>query len=187
METGGREAAFTTTAMRRGHGGKCGSIQQQQRNRACCRRFLHCNQPAHACAWCTCTAIHDMHTARCMTPGCLPTAVPRQSLLDIVVGHVKWLLLLVVSFLFVWIPQTLLLLLGATIGYAFTFVFHAAAFCVCSDLQGDQKVPATSCGSTSATGAGRAKTFFRQKDRSGLVVADPPGLQHTTLNVNGVK
>jgi hypothetical protein len=46
----------------------------------------------------------------------LHAAVPRRSLLDVVVGHLKWLLLLVVSLLFVWIAQALLLLLGATIG-----------------------------------------------------------------------
>jgi hypothetical protein len=41
---------------------------------------------------------------------------PRQSFVDVIVGHLKWLLLLVASLLFIWIPQALLLLLGATIG-----------------------------------------------------------------------
>ena len=44
------------------------------------------------------------------------SAVPRRSFVDVIIGHLKWLLLLVASLLFIWIPQALLLLLGATIG-----------------------------------------------------------------------
>lgn len=42
--------------------------------------------------------------------------MPRRSLLDVTLGYIKWLALLVASAVLVWIPQTLLLLLGATIG-----------------------------------------------------------------------
>lgn len=44
--------------------------------------------------------------------------MPQRTLLDVLIGYIKWLALLVVSAVVVWIPQTLILLLGATIWWA---------------------------------------------------------------------
>ena len=123
-----------------------------------------------------CCALPVMHgTPSVLTPHVY--AVPPRSLLDIVGAWLYWAGTLLFVGIPIWIAQGLTALLAVTVGYvdavsAQQHHFASAQWRLCL---------------STPVSAARNKTFFASKDRSTMKYQDPFPVEHSFIEVNGIK